>query len=53
MAGYWKRENFLAPTSVSSPVSATLKVSASSRNRRFSVGTKPDRKMLIPCSADA
>lgn len=26
----------------------TLKVRESSRNLRFSVGTKPDKKMLIP-----
>jgi hypothetical protein len=33
---------------MSSAVSAILKVRDSSRNRRFSVGIIPSRKMLIP-----
>lgn len=31
-----------------SAVSDTLKVNETSRNRRFSVGTNPSRKILIP-----
>ena len=38
----------VSPARESSAVSATLNVSASSRKRRFSVGTKPARKMLMP-----
>ena len=48
ISGYWKRKNFDSPASRSSAVSATLNVSASSRKRRFSVGTKPARKTLMP-----
>jgi len=33
---------------ISSAVSTILKESDSSRNRKFSVGTKPSRKMLMP-----
>ncbi|KAJ7739837.1 hypothetical protein B0H16DRAFT_1324807, partial [Mycena metata] len=36
-------------TITSSAVSTILKESDSSRNRRFSVGIKPSRKMLMPC----
>ncbi|KAJ7712728.1 hypothetical protein B0H16DRAFT_1667418 [Mycena metata] len=36
-------------TITSSAVSTILKESDSSRNRRFSVGMKPSRKMLMPC----
>mmetsp|Transcript_9373 Transcript_9373/g.28173 ORF Transcript_9373/g.28173 Transcript_9373/m.28173 type:complete len:204 (+) Transcript_9373:2587-3198(+) len=49
MAGYLYSWNFLGPSSTFSDAdSATLKVRDSSRNRRFSVGTKPARKMLMP-----
>ena len=49
IAGYAKRRNFVSTApSRSSAVSATLNVSASSRKRKFSVGTKPARKMFMP-----
>ena len=47
MAGYVNRENRL-PSSTSALESETLNVSASSRKRKFSVGTNPARKMLMP-----
>ena len=47
MLGYWYWLWDLS-RSCSSTVCATLNVSDTSLNRRFSVGTKPARKMLIP-----
>ena len=50
--GYLYRLNFFSSPSPRS-TSATLKEISSSRKRRFSVGTKPARKMLMPCGAGA
>ena len=46
MWGYSYLHILLISSSIA--VSATLKVSDASRNLRFSVGTNPSRKMLIP-----
>ena len=49
MAGYCTVECRLASSSAwLCTFSATLKLSSTCRKRRFSVGTKPARKMLMP-----
>jgi len=46
MSGYSYLHNLLISSSMA--VSATLKVNDVSLNLKFSVGTNPSRKMLIP-----